>query len=104
MIEVEFTHRDEDGKEETFRNDSRDLVAWEVQDKQQRSFLSCFASGSPRMVDLYKLAWVAARRLGLIDKAVKFDDYVAAYTVSVDTEESRTGEPDPTSPAASPGG
>ena len=104
MISITFTHKDENGKSATFANDSRDLFVWERLDKPGRSFLSCFAAGAPRMIDLYRLAWITAKRLELIGRTVDFDTYADTHTLQVDREETVMEDPDPTRPAAPPGG
>ena len=102
MISFDFTHTDENGAADTFANDSRDLFVWESTDKAGRAFLETFADGRPRMVDLYKLAWITARRLELIDRKLALDDYAHQYRLEVDSDEAT--EADPTRAAQSPTG
>jgi hypothetical protein len=103
VIAITFTHKDDNGKVETFANDSRDIFVWETTDKQGRGFLAPFTKGeAPRVVDLYRLAWITAKRLELIDKSTAFDAYANGYTIEIDMEEAEVA--DPTQQAASPDG
>ena len=53
---------------------------------------------------LYRLAWITAKRLELIDRTVDFDAYADTYALEVDQQETAMEDPDPTRPAAPPGG
>lgn len=81
-----FTVKPDDGDPYTATATSRDVVSWEKTTKNR----SLADLSEPKMADLYGLAHVAVRRLGL------FDGDRQEFERSVDLEFQADEEPDPT--------
>lgn len=86
----DFKVTPDDGDAYTFTAGSRDCLAWERATKRSITELL----DNRRITDLYRLAHIAARRLGL------FTEDLPAFETGVEVELTDLSEdPDPTQPA-----
>lgn len=75
--------------------DSRDIYVWEKKQRKGKTFQALMRDLA--MVDLYTIAWLAARRVGQFDGTEA--EFAETCVLDFDVNE----EPDPTPPAASEG-
>lgn len=91
---IEFTVKPDNGEEYEVTATSRDVLVWEKTCKG-RSFVKMM-SELP-LADLYRIAWIASRRLGLY--AGKLEEFESGVDLHFDEDEESA---DPTPPAVSP--
>lgn len=89
---IEFKVRPDAGDPFTVEATSRDVVVWEKTGKG-RSFSALM--DDLRMGEMYRLAWIASRRLGL------YRGELSEFETTVDLEFDVEEAPDPTPPGAS---
>lgn len=87
-----FTITPDAGETYEIRATSRDLYTWE-HGGRNRNLQTLQAELS--MTSLYQLAFIAGRRLGLIEATVTLPDWVQSHDLDFEQDD----EPDPTQPA-----
>ena len=78
MMTFDVTHVEDGEKFEVFA-DSRDVLVWERTSKTQEKYIHLLSELN--MVGMYRLCWIAARRLDLIDAAVKLPEFELEHTL-----------------------
>lgn len=86
----EITVTPDGGKSFEITADSRDVMLWEKLNQKSGASLGRLAN-DPRITDLYKIAWFACKRLGLI-KGIESEEFQTDYTIKVDFENAGWGE------------
>jgi hypothetical protein len=76
---------------------ARDVLVWEKTTNGSKSFIDFMSA--PNLVDLYRIAHIAAWRQGLFAGTLK--EFEQSCEVIFDEDE-QEGEPDPTRPGPSP--
>lgn len=94
---IEFTVQPDGGEKYEVTATSRDIVVWEKRTASGKGGPRSFAQlmSDLRMTDMYIIAHVASKRLGL------FEGSQADFEQGVDLEFDIEEEPDPTPPEAS---
>lgn len=90
---INFTIDPEDGDRFEVTADSRDIYTWEKRHKKGKTFQQLM--NDLAMVDLYDIAYVAAKRERLVDGTL--DQFVKQCVLDFQVDEA----PDPTQSAAS---
>jgi hypothetical protein len=93
----EFTLTDDDDEVMTVVADSRDVVRWEHTSESDEKYTDLVLTRARSLSRFYRLAHIAARRQGLIDK-VSVTDFEKRYRLDVTAQE----KPRPTNAEVSP--
>jgi len=88
MFEIEITP--EGGEPFPITADSRDVMLWEPTTAKSGPSIGRLAN-DPRITDLYKIAWFACKRLGLL-RGIEPEEFQTDYAIKVDFENAGWGE------------
>lgn len=88
MFEIQI--QPDGGEQFVITADSRDVMLWEKTNAKSGASLGRLAN-DPRITDMYKIAWFACKRLGLL-KGVEAEEFQVNYSIKVDFENAGWGE------------
>lgn len=96
---IDFKVLPDDGEPYKVTATARDVLVWERTNKGK-----VFSDISTRqsMVDLYCMAWIASRRLGLIAADLKLAEFEKTHDLEIVEEEEGESDPTQTGPSDGP--